>query len=120
MKTNHIIRTAVILILTVTFTGCLLPTSSTTVKGRVLDGYGKTVANADVKFGGTGFQTTVQTAADGTFTVTARHRPTQMLYLEVSKKGVGTYSDKFPGFGAPSKPIDVELMATIGEIPTTR
>jgi hypothetical protein len=73
-----------------------------------------------VRFGGTGFETVTKTQTDGTFTATARHRPTQMLNLTVSKSGVGTYSDKFPGFAAPKGDIDVKLMGEIQTIPRTK
>lgn len=99
---------------------CLLATSSTTVRGRVVDDEKRPVADAEVRFGGTAFESVVKTQADGTFTATARHRPTQMLNLSVSKKGVGTYEDKFPGFAAPDEVIQIELMATLGTIPRTR
>lgn len=93
---------------------CFLPTSSTTVSGRVTE-YGKTpVAGAEISFGGTGFETTATTDADGKFTVMARHRPTQMLRLVVKKKGFAM-SEKveFPGFAAPDEPIEIELMKTV-------
>ncbi len=93
---------------------CFLPTSSTTVSGRVTE-YGKTpVAAAEVSFGGTGFETTTTTDADGKFTVTAKHRPMQMLRLNVKKKGFAM-SEKveFPGFAAPDEPIEIELMKTV-------
>lgn len=102
------------------FSSCIFPTSSTTVKGKVVDDEKRPVADAMVLFGGTGSETVVATQADGTFTATARHRPTQMLNLSVSKEGVGTYSDKFPGFAATNKVIQIELMATLGTIPRTR
>ncbi|MEP6924404.1 MAG: hypothetical protein ABI954_08050 [Pyrinomonadaceae bacterium] len=56
--------------------------------------------------------------ANGKFTVTARHRPTQMLRLEVKKEGFGMREKvEFPGFAAPDKPVEIELMQTI---PRTR
>jgi hypothetical protein len=93
-------------------TSCIFPTSSTTVKGCVTDGE-KPVADAEVRFGGVGSQTTVKTKADGGFTITARHRPTQMLYLTISKPGFAEYSDKFPGFAAPSGNIEIELLHSL-------
>lgn len=98
---------------------CIFPTSSTTIKGKVFDDEQRPVTDAEVRFGGTGFETVVKTQADGTFTVTVRHRPTQMLNLSVSKTGVRTYADKFPGFAAPDEIIQIELMATLGTIPRT-
>lgn len=56
------------------------------MSGRVTQYGEKPIAGAEVSFGGTGMETTVTTDADGKFTVTARHRPTQMLYLNVKKK----------------------------------
>lgn len=99
---------------------CFLPTSSTTIKGKVFDQENRPVADAEVRFGGTGFETVIKTQADGTFTVTARHRPTQMLNLNVSKTGVGNYSDKFPGFAASGETIQINLMPTLQTIPRTR
>ena len=93
---------------------CFLPTSSTTVSGRITEYGEKPVAGAEIYFGGAGFETTATTGADGKFTVTAKHRPTQMLRLEVKKKGFAM-SEKveFPGFAAPDEPIDIELMQTV-------
>ena len=99
---------------------CFLPTSSTTIKGKVFDAEKRPVADAEVRFGGTGFETVIKTQADGTFTATARHRPTQMLNLSVSKTNVGAYSDKFPGFAAPEENIQINLMPTLQTIPLTR
>ena len=99
---------------------CFLPTSSTTIKGKVFDREKRTVADAEVRFGGTGFETVIKTQPDGTFTATARHRPTQMLNLSVSKTNVGTYSDKFPGFAAPGETIQIKLMPTLQTIPITK
>ena len=97
---------------------CIFSTSSTTVSGRVTEYGEKPVANAEILFGGTGFEATTKTDADGKFTVTAKHRPTQMLRLEVKKQGfVMREKVEFPGFSAPDKPIEVELMQTI---PATR
>jgi len=99
------------------FTSCFFQTSSTTVKGRVHDDENRPVADAEVRFGGTGSETVTKTQPNGSFTATARHRPTQMLNLTVSKPGVGAYADKFPGFAAPKGDINVKLM---GEIQTIR
>jgi hypothetical protein len=95
-------------------TACFLPTSSTTVSGRVTE-YGKTpVAGAEISFGGAGLEATTKTGADGKFTVTARHRPTQMLRLEVKKKGFAMDEKvEFPGFAAPTEPIEIKLMQTV-------
>lgn len=98
--------------------GCLfflscLPTSSTTINGYVRDYTGKPVAGADVSFGGTLNKSKTKTDNKGFYEITARHRPTQMLYLEISKPGVGTYTDKFPGFSAPEDGKTVELRPVI-------
>ena len=98
---------------------CFLPTSSTTVKGYVRES-GKPVADVAISFGGAGGASKTRTDAKGFYTVTAKHRPTQMLYLTAEKKGVGSYSDKFPGFAAPSGDNNIELMATLGTIPAAR
>ena len=93
---------------------CLFQTSSTTVKGRVTEYGKKPVADAEVSFGGALNETVVKTQADGTFTITARHRPTQMLRLEVKKKGFAMDEKvEFPGFAAPNEPIEIELMQTV-------
>ncbi len=102
------------------FTSCIFQTSSTTVKGRVQDDENRPVADAEVRFGGTGSETVTKTQPDGSFTTTARHRPTQMLNLNVYKPSVGTYSDKFPGFAAPDGVIEVKLMGEIQTIPRTK
>ena len=99
---------------------CFLQTSSTTVRGYVRDSGGKSVADVEISFGGTGSEFKTRTDAKGFYTVTAKHRPMQMLYLNAEKKDVGKYSDKFPGFAAPSGDKNIELMATLGTIPVTR
>ena len=99
---------------------CFLQTSSTTVKGYVRDSGGKPVADVEISFGGVGSESKTRTDAKGFYTITAKHRPTQMLYLNAEKKDVGKYSDKFPGFAAPNGDKNIELMATLGTIPRTR
>jgi hypothetical protein len=99
---------------------CFLQTSSTTIKGYVRESDGKPVVDAEVSFGGVGSESKTRTDARGFYTVTAKHRPTQMLYLTAKKEGVGSYSDKFPGFAAPDGDKNIELMATLGTIPRTR
>ena len=105
-----------LLLLTVSclfFTSCIFPTSSTTVKGYVRN-YGKPLANADVSFGETGLTTKTTTDAKGFFTVTARHRPMQMLYLKVEKKGYAMDEKvEFPGFAAPTDDVIVEMLETV-------
>lgn len=94
---------------------CIFQTSSTTVKGRVTEYGKKPVADAEIRFGGTGSEVVTKTQTDGTFTVTAKHRPTQMLRLEVRKQGfVMREKVEFPGFAAPDEVIEIELMQTIG------
>lgn len=97
-------------------TSCIFPTSSTTVKGYVRYD-GKPVANAEVSFGGALGATQTTTDERGFYTVTARHRPTQMLYLTIKKEGFAEQTDKFPGFAAPEGDKNIELMKTI---PRTR
>ncbi len=93
---------------------CFLPTSSTTVSGRVTEYGEKPVAVAEISFGGAGSETTMTTDANGKFTVTAKHRPTQMLRLVVKKKGFAMNEKiEFPGFAAPDNPIEIELMQTV-------
>ena len=99
---------------------CFLQTSSTTVKGYVRDSGGKPIADVEISFGGTGSESKTRTDAKGFYTVTAKHRPTQMLYLTAEKEGIGSYSDKFPGFAAPDGDKNIELMATLGTIPVKR
>jgi hypothetical protein len=103
-----------ILVITCFFaSSCIFPTSSTTVKGRVFEYGRKPVADAEVSFGGTGFETITKTDADGNFTASSRHRPTQMLYLKISKEDFAVYEDKFPGFAAPEETVEIELLKTI-------
>lgn len=93
---------------------CLLPTSSTTVSGRVTEYGEKPAAGAEISFGGAAFETTTTTDEDGKFTVTANHRFTQMLRLEVKKKGFAMKEKvEFPGFAAPDEPVEIELMKTV-------
>jgi hypothetical protein len=93
---------------------CIFQTSSTTVKGKVTEYGKKPVVDAEISFGGAGSEIVTRTQTDGTFTVTARHRPTQMLRLEVKKKGfVMREKVEFPGFAAPEEPIEIELMQTV-------
>ena len=104
----------IIAIMSLFLSACFLPTSTTTVSGRVTE-YGRTpVVGAEVSFGGAGLETMATTDEDGKFTVTARHRPTQMLRLVVKKKGFAMDEKvEFPGFAAPDEPIEIELMQTV-------
>lgn len=107
-------KTLVFVIGCLLLSSCIFQTSSTTVSGRVTEYGEKPVVNAEIIFGGTGFETTTKTDASGKFTVTAKHRPTQMLRLQVKKEGfVMSEKVEFPGFAAPDKPIEIELMQTI-------
>lgn len=97
---------------------CFLPISSTTVKGYVVDGGGKPLADAKISFGGTLSEVETTSDAKGFFTITAKHRPTQMLRLNVTKDGYGMREKvEFPGFTAPTDNIKVEMLQTI---PRTR
>lgn len=59
-------------------------------------------------------ETMVKTQADGTFTITVRHRPMQMPRLEVRKKGFAMREKaEFPGFAAPDEIVEVELIPTV-------
>lgn len=114
MRKEILQKTSIFVLSCLLFSSCIFQTSSTTVSGRVTEYGEKPVANAEISFGGTGFESTAKTDADGKFTVTAKHRPTQMLRLEVKKQGfVMREKVEFPGFAAPDKPIEVELMQTI-------
>ena len=107
---NLIVAVAVALL-----SGCFFSSSSTSVTGRVTEYGKKPVAGAEIKFGGTGAEATTKTDADGRFSITASHRPTQMLRLQVIKDGfVMKEKVEFPGFAAPDKPIEIELMEVIG------
>lgn len=110
---NSISLLAALSILVFVALGCL-PTSSTSVKGRVeLDG--KPVEGATVKFGPTLGEVTTVTGRDGRFELTAKHRFTAMLYLTVSKPGIGQREKiEFPGFAAPDEDIKVEMITIIG------
>ncbi|MDQ3180962.1 MAG: hypothetical protein M3Q33_10625 [Acidobacteriota bacterium] len=49
----------------------------------------------------------------GFYTVTTRHRPTQMLYLTVEKEGFTKHTENFLGFAAPNGDKNVELLKII-------
>ncbi|MGI8545312.1 MAG: carboxypeptidase-like regulatory domain-containing protein [Aridibacter sp.] len=101
-------------ILSLFLSSCFLPTSITTVSGRVTKGDTEPIASAEVSFGGVGFEETTTTDADGKFTVTAKHKPMQMLRLEVKKKAFAMREKvEFPGFAAPDEPIEIELLKTV-------
>ncbi len=101
-------------ILSLFLSSCFLPTSSTTISGRVTESGGKPAAGAEISFGGAGLETTATTDADGKFNVTARHRPMQMLRLQVKKKGFAMDEKvEFPSFAAPDEPIEIKLLKTV-------
>jgi hypothetical protein len=107
------LSTVLIICAAVFCTSCIFSTSSTTVKGRVHKGQ-EPVANAEVSFGGTLAEAKTTTGPDGRFTLTAKHRPTQILTLSVTKSGLTQREEiKFPGFAAPEKEIEVEMMTVI-------
>ena len=111
------IAAATLFVASLSLSGCIFPTSRTTVKGVVMLS-GRPVSGAEVTFGGKLTEVRTITGPDGKFTLTARHRPTQMLELKASKTGYGQYEEiKFPGFAAPDGEIKVEL---IHIIPRTR
>lgn len=114
MKTNTTSSVFAVLILVFVAGGCFFNTSSTTVKGVVMN-YGKPVSGAEVTFGPTLGEVKVTTGADGKFTVTAKHRMTAMLRLTVKKSGMGQREKvEFPGFAAPDEEIKVEMMDIFG------
>jgi hypothetical protein len=92
---------------------CLPSSSTTTVKGYVFN-YDSPVSGATVTFGGTGSKATATTNADGKFTITATHRPTEVLRLEVVADGYGQKEKvEFPGFAAPTGELKIEMLKTI-------
>lgn len=98
---------------------CVFSTSSTTVSGYV-EYDKKPIEGAVVTFGPTLGKTTTTTGADGKFTVTAKHRPSAMLGLEVRKPQVGKENElvnrekiEFPGFWAPTDEIRIEMIAIL-------
>lgn len=96
-------------------TACIFSTSSTTVKGYVVDTVGKPIADAKISFGGTLSESETKTDEKGFFTITAKHRPTQMLRLNAIKQGYGMREKvEFPGFAAPTDNIKVEMIHIIG------
>jgi hypothetical protein len=96
-------------------TACFFSTSSTTVKGFVVDTVGTPIPDAKILFGGTLGEVETQSDAKGFFTMTAKHRPGQMLRLKVTKKGYGMMEKvEFPGFAAPTDDIKVKMIHIIG------
>lgn len=101
--------------------GCLLllscrcsgSSTKTTVKGYVHDGEGHPIVGADVRLGGPGNETKTVSQADGSYTITARHRPLQVITLTISKPGYATHKQEFPGFAAPKGNNNVELIETV-------
>lgn len=114
MSKNTIKSVILAAIASLFFTACFLSTSSTTVKGYVRDGGGKPVADAEVSFGGTGATSKTTTDAKGFYTVTAQHRPAQMLYLTVKKTGYAMDEKvEFPSFAAPTDNKNIQLLETV-------
>ncbi len=94
---------------------CFFSTSSTTVKGYVVDTVGTPIPDAKILFGGTLGEVETKSDAKGYFTITAKHRPGQMLRLNVTKDGYGMMEKvEFPGFAAPSDDIKVKMIHIIG------
>jgi len=98
----------VIVILALTLTAGCFNTSSTTVKGRVMYD-SKPVSGAEVRLNGY----KVTTGADGRYSVTAKHRFTAVMEFTVTKSGLSTHSEKFPGFGAPEGEHEIDMMGII-------
>ena len=103
---------AALAVLAAVVSGCL-PTSRTTVRGRVVYN-DKPVTGATVTFGPTMGEVSAVTGADGKFELTASHRPTAMLRLAAAKEGmVQREKAEFPGFAAPDPEIEVEMIGVI-------
>ncbi len=95
--------------------GCLFNTSQTTVNGVVVTSGGKPIEGAEVTFGGPLSPAKTVTGPDGKFTLTVKHRPTQMLRVNATKKGYGQMEKvEFPGFWAPKEEVKVEMIAILG------
>jgi hypothetical protein len=92
---------------------CFLATSSTTVKGVVMN-YGKPVEGAEVTFGPVGGEEKVITGPDGKFTLTARHRMASILHLKAKKAGLAQDEKiEFPGLAAPKDEVKIEMLQTV-------
>jgi hypothetical protein len=117
---NSVLRGVFLLTVGLFVSSCIFSTSRTTVKGFVREQDGKPVADAEINFGGALTESKTRSGADGSFTVSASHRPTQMLTLTVSKSGFAETSEKFPGFAAPKDDKIVVLKPAIPTIPRTR
>jgi hypothetical protein len=102
-------------------TACFFSTSTTTVKGYVVDTVGTPIPDAKILFGGTLSEVETKSDAKGFFTITAKHRPTQILRLNVTKDGYGMMEKvEFPGFAAPTDDIKVKMIHILGRIPGTK
>lgn len=108
---------AALALIVVVGSGCIFSTSSTTIRGVVMN-YDVPVEGAEVTFGPTLGEVTAVTGKDGRFTLTAKHRPTAMLRVTVKKDGFAQREKvEFPGFAAPDEEVKVEMLKTI---PRTR
>ncbi len=108
MRNKGLALTAMAILIAVG-SGCNFSTSSTTVRGVVMN-YDVPVEGAEV---------TAVTGKDGRFTLTAKHRPTAMLRVNVKKDGLAQREKmEFPGFAAPDEEINVEMLTTFA--PTRR
>ncbi len=97
---------------------CFFNTSSTTVRGYVhYDG--KPVSGADVRLTASGAEATTTTGLDGRFTISLKHRSTQMLEIKVLRPGFVHDKVEFPGFAAPEEEIKIGLKKLF-TIPSTR
>lgn len=82
--------------------------NSTTVHGKVhFDN--KPVAGAEVRFGPNMGESVSTTNHDGLFTITATHRPAEVLELKVLKPGYAHDKIEFPAFGSAPREYDIEL-----------
>jgi len=100
---------ALLLLLAVSllFSSCFR-SGSTTVRGKVTF-ESKPVVGAEVRFGPNSQETSTTTNHDGLFTITATHRPADVLELKVLKPGYSHDKIEFPASGSTQREFDIEL-----------
>jgi len=116
---NRGFTAGVLIFISLFATSCFLRTSTTTVRGKVTYD-NKPVVGAEVRFGGKMGEDVTRTDHDGRFTLTAKHRPTEMLEIKVLWPGYTHNEIKFPGFTGDDKPINIELKKVFTPIAPTR